>query len=282
MGKIVTEEIKGDDGDIIGGGGEPLPTGIIIAWMGGIFTGANNTGNLTTTLSDNTISAANTYLASYGYKVCDGTIISDGDSPFNGDYVPDLTDNRFVMGDTSVGGGTAASALGGSNNSLAHTHSFTQPSGHSAHGITRANAHSFTQPTTHGITQATCATQNHQHQSAHQSGTTVYSYNISGSNIIWYQANGLWYSAFDEVTIASVPSRTLTYYTITDGVVAHSLGTSAALSNNHAGGSVNAHAGGSYSAHSAHVNGAASTVIEGRTDENLPEFMECFYIMKIV
>jgi hypothetical protein len=52
-----------------------------------------------------------------GWVECDGTVISDSDSPFNGETLPDLNaGNRFLRGSTTSG------ALSGSDT---HTHGKT-------------------------------------------------------------------------------------------------------------------------------------------------------------
>lgn len=83
-----------------------------------------------------------------GWGLCDGT---------NG--TPDLRD-RFILGDTVVGTGSAAGTASPVTG-LVHTgfaltnhsaHSPTQPGAHSAHGVTQPDAHSAhvaTQPDTH-------------------------------------------------------------------------------------------------------------------------------------
>ena len=46
------------------------------------------------------------------WVLCDGRTISDPDSPLDGSSVPDLTDDRFLMG---VGAGTSVGVTGGVN-----------------------------------------------------------------------------------------------------------------------------------------------------------------------
>lgn len=93
------------------------PVGGIMAWSGGYFGNSSN-GSFTNVLG-NTVSDANTYLATFGFKVCDGTAPNDsGSIIFNtsGKYLPNLTDSRFLMGSTSFG------SVGGEN-ANSHTHS---------------------------------------------------------------------------------------------------------------------------------------------------------------
>jgi len=52
-----------------------------------------------------------------GWVECDGSVLSDADSPLNGQTIPDLNgDNRFLRGETTSGG------TGGSET---HTHTLT-------------------------------------------------------------------------------------------------------------------------------------------------------------
>lgn len=95
-----------------------LAIGAIIPWLGGYFTDGSN-GGYTLVLGDaNTVAGANSYLNSLHFYVCDGAALNDADSPiFNGinRYLPNITDDRFIMGDTAGGGIGGASAM-------AHTH----------------------------------------------------------------------------------------------------------------------------------------------------------------
>ena len=75
------------------------PIGAVIAWLKS-FT---NTPNLPD-----------------GWVECDGSTLSDSDSPFNGQTIPDLNgDNRFLRGDATSGG------TGGATASV-HTHALKQ------------------------------------------------------------------------------------------------------------------------------------------------------------
>jgi len=100
---------------------EPMtstPVGAIMAWMGGYFL----VGGSFISVYGNTVSEVNTHLNPKGWVVCDGVEYNNSKSPiFNGAgrYLPDLTDDRFLMGGTSAGIG------GGSNTLLDHTHGFS-------------------------------------------------------------------------------------------------------------------------------------------------------------
>lgn len=99
------------------------PVGSIIPWIGGHFTSSANAGF--TSVLGNSVAAVNALLNNSGWYVCDGSALNiSGSLIFNaaGRYLPNLTDNRFVMGSTAAG------ATGGSNSS-AHTHDVTHDHG---------------------------------------------------------------------------------------------------------------------------------------------------------
>jgi hypothetical protein len=85
-----------------------VPVGAIIPWVPGYFADGNNgsyTG-VSITLSGD-------------WKECDGSVLNDADSPiFNGAgrYLPNLTDDRFLMGDISGNCGD----IGGANDGHYH------------------------------------------------------------------------------------------------------------------------------------------------------------------
>ncbi len=96
------------------------PVGSIIAYSPGYFTNGSNAGFTYQIVSANTVAAVNTLLNPKGYYVCNGAALNDSASGiFNGAgrYLPNLTDDRFLMGDTAAG------SIGGANTSdLSHTH----------------------------------------------------------------------------------------------------------------------------------------------------------------
>jgi hypothetical protein len=213
-----------------------VPVGIVIPWIAGYFADGNN-GSYTPvsiTLQSN-------------YKECDGSALNDPDSPiFNGAgrYLPNLTDDRFLMGNTSAG------AIGGDNAAMAHTHGFTAP-------------------TAHGITQPTFTFNNHKHQVLINKTTGVqhelHSYDAGGAESL--VATTPLASTYDAGTnrraaILYYTFNPRTYYSKTDGGGNCTIGTSVGLSNNHSGGSVNA-------------------VSESRTNKNIPKYLSCKYVMRI-
>ena len=98
------------------------PVGSIIAYVPGYFTNGSNAGFTYRMVSANTVAAVNALLNPSGWYVCNGAALNDADSGiFNGAgrYLPNLTDDRFLMGDTAAGtaGGSAAHT-----HTMAHTH----------------------------------------------------------------------------------------------------------------------------------------------------------------
>ena len=128
------------------------PVGSIVAYVPGYFTNGSNAGFTYQIVSANTVVAVNALLNSSGWYVCDGAALNDADSGiFNGvdRYLPNLTDDRFLMGDTVAGG------IGGANsNDISHVHStgdFTLTTSHipsHKHSVTvnSGGAHTHTIP----------------------------------------------------------------------------------------------------------------------------------------
>ena len=128
------------------------PVGSIVAYVPGYFTDGSNAGFTYQMVSANTVAAVNALLNSSGWYVCDGAALYDADSGiFNGvgRYLPNLTDDRFLMGDTVAGG------IGGANsNDISHVHStgdFTLTTSHipsHKHSVTVSGggAHTHTIP----------------------------------------------------------------------------------------------------------------------------------------
>jgi len=131
------------------------PVGSIIAYVPGYFTNGNNAGFTYRMVSANTVAAVNALLNPSGWYVCNGAALNDaGSGIFNGAgrYLPNLTDDRFFMGDTVAGG------IGGKNsNDISHVHStgnFTLTTSHipsHSHTVTvnsgGAHTHTFSSVT---------------------------------------------------------------------------------------------------------------------------------------
>lgn len=95
-----------------------FPEGTIIAWVGGYFGDGSNGSYANVLAGANTVAATNALLNADGWYVCDGAALNLGTSTiFNGAsrYLPNLTDDRFIMGDTVI------ATLGG-DSAMAHTH----------------------------------------------------------------------------------------------------------------------------------------------------------------
>jgi hypothetical protein len=113
-----------------------VPAGTITAWMGGYFTNGSNAGY--TSVLGSSWETINAYCNPKGWYVCNGAELNLGDgSPIfsaAGRYLPNITDDRFLMGDSAAGN------IGG-NNSVTHAHTQTEHSHTMAHTHTIAHTH---------------------------------------------------------------------------------------------------------------------------------------------
>lgn len=94
-----------------------VPAGVVVPYLRGYFSNGSNGGYAS---SYNSAAAVNALLNADGWYVCNGAALNLAGSPgdmFAGSnrYLPNLTDDRFLMGDTAGGG------VGGGN-TMAHTH----------------------------------------------------------------------------------------------------------------------------------------------------------------
>lgn len=209
-----------------------VPVGIIIPYLGGYFTDGINGGFTMVMAGANTVAAVNTLLNPSGFYVCNGALLNLGGSPIfdgAGRYLPKLTDDRFIMGDTL--GGTP-----GGNNAMAHTHvAGTLVTGNESshtHGYgslgtdTEANhghgdnfsinnesghTHSVTSNVAvaaHGITQPTFTGPSHRHTGpSHNHPVTVNNHTLTVAQIpghrhklrqyAWYATDGGGYGIYD-------------------------------------------------------------------------------------
>jgi hypothetical protein len=100
------------------------PVGSIVAYSPGYFTDGSNGGYTRVLGSANTVAAVNTLLNASFWYVCDGAALSLSGSPIwsaASRYLPNLTDDRFIQGDTAAG------SIGGGNVND-HLHSCDPPS----------------------------------------------------------------------------------------------------------------------------------------------------------
>lgn len=103
------------------------PIGSIVAYNPGYYTDGSNGTFTVVGPAGNTVADVNTYLPA-NWRVCDGSALNDASSPIwnaAGRYLPNISDDRFLMG------ATAAGSAGGAN-TMAHTHSV--PAHHHAMG----------------------------------------------------------------------------------------------------------------------------------------------------
>lgn len=110
-------QFKGDGVDL-----GAVPLGVIVFWYKG-FTGVGS-------------------IMPYGYLECNGQVVSDVESPLNGQTLPDLNTGakRFLRGSTTAG------TLAGSD-AVCHTHAITAGSGSVQSGAGAAVITSVTSPT---------------------------------------------------------------------------------------------------------------------------------------
>jgi len=259
--------------------------GSIIAWAGGYFTNGAN-GGFTSVLG-NTIAAANAYLNPKGWYVCDGAELNLPDSPIfdgAGRYLPNLTDDRFLMGSTVAGG------IGGSS-TMAHTHPVTSNvavANHAAlalsnHATLVLANHVFTQPTAHGIVQPGFNGPSHRHDIEGVNGA----WNAAGAYVVSTRSSG---AQMCTATVGSGTTKRLVNRTVYGGIIACTRTQDVALSNNHNGGAVDAHSfTQNIDAHSfaqnidAHdVTNNAVTSGAASNTENRPKYLSCFYIMRVI
>jgi len=244
---------------------EPMipPVGSITPYLPGYFTsGANaNFTEVSLTLEDN-------------YKICDGSVLNDSDSPiFNGGgrYLPNLTEDRFLMGDSSYGvvGGYSTITLSTSNLPT-HNHTYSGTTGNE-------NA-------------------NHTHGISFNTGTT----NISHTHLMMQHTHDYWFcfSQEESLVLPAEFSSRLTggvTYTQTNGDsgsgyngYARKANTGSMDDQHYTSTSDPAHAhlvsgntGTESVAHAHTYSGTSSSVGSGTAFENRPKYLSCKYIMRI-
>ncbi len=249
------------------------PAGMITPFIGGYFTDGQNGGFVAPI--GNAVSIINAYLNPYGWHVCDGTALNDSSSPiFNGAgrYLPNLTDSRFLMG-SSTGG------VVGGNNSLDHTHSVPSHShslpSHShtgpSHSHTLSHYHSMTHDhgsfTCSGTSPSTTTMASHQHLFRRYLGTTHVSGNYPTTN------SHSTYNRSHNVSI--VPEGSSSAHSHSINVPNYSANTGY---NSHDSGSAGTGATGTWSGTSGDWSGTSGSCSNA---ENRPQFLSCFYIMKV-
>ena len=235
----------------------PLPIGTIVPYIGGYFTDSNNGGFVV--VYGNDADSINARFNILGMYVCNGAELNVPGSAFfdgPGRHLPNLTDDRFIMGSSSAG------AFGGLNETthlheFIHTHTIAHVHG-MAHTHTMAHVHATAN---HTLALAQIPSHSHplggySHSSA--SGTKVY-YHTTSHNTV--PLNQKW---------------------DTDNA-----GSGGAHSHGNTGGSSAASTGESSITNTA----GASTTTSGTpntnntsniTLDNRPKFIGCLYLMKAV
>ena len=237
----------------VGGSGGAVPVGAIIPYLGGYFTDGVNGGFTMVMATANTVAAVNTLLNPSGFYVCNGAALNLGGSPIFGSpsrYLPKLTDDRFIMGDTL--GGTP-----GGNNTMAHDH----PSGTLGTDTEANHGHGDNfSVSSHTLT----IIQMPSHQHIMFSSTTGNDY-LDGNDYPYFRRNE---ATDDDYMIRghTTPTPVRGINKLKGGSTGHSHGMGGGVS-----------AGGSH-AHS--VNSGATGA--ATNTENRPKFLGCFYIMRVV
>ena len=204
------------------------PVGSIIAYSPGYFTNGSNAGFTHQMVSANTVAAVNALLNSSGWYVCDGAALNDADSGiFNGAgrYLPNLTDDRFLMGDTVAGG------IGGANsNDISHTH------------------------TTGGFTLTTSHMPSHNHTVTVDSGGAHY-HSVYHTQLREGQQNSI-------------------------GGVTYGQNLAESVSTSNSGSHIHSASSGNTGSGQAHNHGSTGSAGSSSL-ENRPNYLSCFYIMRV-
>jgi len=95
-----------------------IPPGVIVPWLGGYFTAANNIG-FTSQSSYNLSELKSTKKFNEFYIIADGSTCDNNQSLYFGQAIPNITDDRFLCGAI---GPADVGTMGGSNVILDHIH----------------------------------------------------------------------------------------------------------------------------------------------------------------
>ena len=272
-----------------------VPVGTIVPWIGGYFTDGSNS-SYTLVLGDtNDADGVNAYLDS-GWRVCNGAELNDSASTiFNGAgrYLPNLTDDRFLMGDIAAGG------TGGSS-TMAHTHSVTSNvavADHAAHthSVTSNVAVADHAAHTHYVTSNVTVGNHDTH--THERGSYYAHVVPDDSNERIYfrtEAVSSWTSTYRTTSTTVGANSTAWSYgcsiggtSATGGPTTHSVTNNAVTSGNPSATLThsvtnNAVTSGNPSATLTHsvTNNAVTSGAASET-ENRPLYLSCFYIMRV-
>ena len=240
----------------------PLPIGTVVPYIGGYFTDSANGGFVA--VHGNNAASINARYNILGMYVCDGAELNVPGSAFfdgPGRHLPNLTDDRFIMGSSSAG------VFGGLNETT-HLHEFIH-----THGITHTHgmAHTHTMAHVHWVHDVTLSW-NQMPYHAHTHHNEVWA-NVSGSSYRTSRSSGNWCNSVGHGGRGHID----TYPAGGDG--AHSHGNTAGSSAANTGGSSAANTGGASVAKSGNpsANNTANITLDNR-----PKFISCLYLMKAV
>lgn len=195
--------------------GATVPVGSILAYLPGYFSATFNNG-FTSSFAAN-VTAINSRIGAMGYRVCDGSAYSNSESPSDffpsgvTRYLPNLTDERFLMGSVSFN----STRNGGNFNNLktlyigeipGHSHRYdhyhtgtVDPNGSHFHSInTTADGGWNNGRVNEADRSAKTGTANTNSAGSHQhTFTTGISTTYGGGNDSYYTANSGGNGAFD-------------------------------------------------------------------------------------
>ena len=272
------------------------PVGSIVAYIGGYFSTSSN-GTFNDVLG-NSIAAVNAAVGP-NWAVCDGSLINDTNSPiYNGGSrrLPNLTGDRFLMGDTSVTGQGGTNTISGDTNRSTVSWSSNTITFGSTSGTTRVN------PT--GLAAYHRHPMNHVHRvgTVQNSGTANNVFIIDGidgtnpPNLVAVGRNGgdgtdtgvstfnrgvniLWYTGGVIGDIAGGSSSTFSYESSVTGGL-----TPAERAVSISGGSVTLNKN-VFNSNQSNTGGGSGTghshVISLGSGSNRPNYVTCFFIKRI-
>lgn len=140
-----------------------------------------------------------------GFKIADGTIISDQESPIYGSFVPDLV-NTFVMGVTNI------NAIGQSGGSTTHTHSVDLPE--HTHSVNLAHKHA-------NQTFTTTSNGSHSHIWASTAADRIWVSGDGTAMMDW--GDGMDSDGAGQYPLANKEDQYGSFYTSSSGVHTHSV-----------------------------------------------------------
>jgi hypothetical protein len=264
QGKILNEKILNLSLFSISDG--LVPIGAVIA-VSGVFSGPNNTGIFKTAPSANNNISSSGMISQNGFQLCDGAKVNvNANTSFVNNYVPNLTDDRFLKGSSTSGVVSGVNGANKGDNTISLT--VAQLPTHT-HTITTNSVSTLPQQTL-TVTGTTSTDGWHNH----------YAYTTSGGeHEHWsYRVD----SAIAEVEGAWQGGR---WVTLTDrahqmtwggGSHGHNIGVDGAGNHSHTVTST-----GTFAAHSHTVSSSASNTGDGVSFDIQPKFLTCNYYIRV-